>query len=52
MKQLLIYLLIIHINILPQFENMEDIDRNYYPIDSHPPRETDTYLSEIQAYLL
>lgn len=40
------------INILPQLDNMDDIVRIYYPIDSHPPRETGTYLSEIQSYLL
>jgi len=38
--------------LLPQFDNVDDIARIYYPVDSHPPRETGTYLSEIQAYLL
>lgn len=37
---------------LSSVNDEKEIYRVIYPIDSHPPRETTTYLAEIQTFLL
>jgi hypothetical protein len=39
-------------NVSPHIENVDEIVRVFYSLDLHSPRETSTYLSQIQTYLL
>jgi hypothetical protein len=40
------------IHLLQQVKGVDEVVRLVYPIDFHPPRETTSYLSQIQSYRL